>query len=65
MNCTLSFHLLQVEFSCKLQHLFRTAFPSNVHSEVSGVTEVLPLHEFLQAQDPQEQRDPSSSLAQE
>lgn len=53
------------DFSCKIQHLFRTAFPSDVCSEVSGVTEVLPLHKFLQAQDPQEQRDPSSSFAQE
>lgn len=53
------------EFSCKLQHLFRSAFPSDIHPEVSRVTEVLPLHKFLQAQDPQEQRDPSSSLAQE
>ncbi|KAK7142390.1 hypothetical protein R3I94_011917 [Phoxinus phoxinus] len=53
------------EFCCKLQHLFRTAFPLDVHPEVSGVTEVLPLHKFLQAQDPQEQRDPSCSLAQE
>ncbi|CAM4646519.1 unnamed protein product [Leuciscus chuanchicus] len=53
------------EFCCKLQHLFRTAFPLDVHPEVSGVTEVLSLHKFLQAQDPQEQRDPSSSLAQE
>ncbi len=33
--------------------------------EVSSVTEVLPLHKFLQAQDPQEQREPSSSFAQE
>ncbi|XP_059377148.1 aftiphilin [Carassius carassius] len=53
------------DFSCKTQHLFRTAFPSDIPPEVNGVTEVLPLHKFLQAQDPQEQRDPSSSFAQE
>ncbi|XP_052002091.1 aftiphilin [Xyrauchen texanus] len=51
------------EFSCKLQHLFRAAFPSDVSPEVSGVTEVLTLEEVLQAQDPQEQRNPSSSFA--
>ncbi|XP_043119093.1 aftiphilin isoform X2 [Puntigrus tetrazona] len=53
------------DFSCKTQHLFRTAFPSDIPPEVIGVTEVLPLHKFLQAEDPQEQRDPSSSFAQE
>uniref|UniRef100_A0A8C1ZGU3 Aftiphilin b n=1 Tax=Cyprinus carpio TaxID=7962 RepID=A0A8C1ZGU3_CYPCA len=53
------------DFSCKIQHLFRTAFPSDIRPEVSGVTEVLPLHKFLQAQDPQEQRDTSSSFAKE
>ncbi|XP_016125325.1 aftiphilin isoform X2 [Sinocyclocheilus grahami] len=42
------------DFSCKTQHLFRTAFPSD---RVSRVTEVLPLHKFLQAQDPQEERN--------
>ncbi|XP_067311623.1 aftiphilin [Pseudorasbora parva] len=52
-------------FSCKLQHLFRIAFPSDIHPEVSRVTEVLPLHKFLQAQDSEEQRDQSSSLAQD
>lgn len=51
-----------VDFSCKIQHLFKTAFPLDVHAEVSEVTEVLPLHKFLPAQDPQEQRDPSSSF---
>ncbi|XP_056120297.1 aftiphilin isoform X2 [Rhinichthys klamathensis goyatoka] len=51
------------EFCCKLQHLFRTAFPLDVHPEVSGVTEVLPLHKFLQAQNPQEQRAQENSLA--
>ncbi|XP_016319150.1 aftiphilin isoform X2 [Sinocyclocheilus anshuiensis] len=45
------------DFSCKTQHLFRTAFPSDIPPEVSRVTEVLPLHKFLQAQDPQEQRN--------
>ncbi|XP_016297697.1 aftiphilin-like [Sinocyclocheilus anshuiensis] len=50
------------DFSCKIQHLFRTAFPSDFRPEVSGVTEVLPLHKFLQAQ---EQRITSSSFAQE
>ncbi|KAL1257831.1 hypothetical protein QQF64_011075 [Cirrhinus molitorella] len=53
------------DYSYKIQHLFRTGFPSDFRPEVSGVTEVLPLHKFLQAQDPQEQRDPSSSFAQE
>ncbi|XP_056332974.1 aftiphilin isoform X3 [Danio aesculapii] len=51
-----------VDFSCKVQHLFTTAFPLDVHAEVSEVTEVLPLHKFLPAQDPQEQSDPSSSF---
>ncbi|KAF4102195.1 aftiphilin [Onychostoma macrolepis] len=53
------------DFGCKIQHLFRTAFPSDICFEVSRVIEVLPLHKFLQAQDPEEQRDPSSSFAQE
>lgn len=54
-----------VDFGCKIQHLFRTAFPSDIHPKASEVTEVLPLHKFLQAQDPQEQKDPSSFFAQE
>ncbi|XP_059374876.1 aftiphilin-like isoform X2 [Carassius carassius] len=49
------------DFSCKIQHLFRTAFPSDIRPEVSGVTEVLPLHKFLQIHDPQQQRDTSGS----
>ncbi|XP_073683490.1 aftiphilin [Garra rufa] len=53
------------DFSCKIQHLFRNAFPLDVPSKVSGVAEVLPLHKFLQAQDPQEQRDLSSTFTQE
>ncbi|XP_052010211.1 aftiphilin-like isoform X2 [Xyrauchen texanus] len=44
-------------------HLFRSTFPSDVSPEVSGVTVVLTLEEALQAQDPPELRDPSSSFA--
>uniref|UniRef100_A0A8C2H4P2 Aftiphilin b n=1 Tax=Cyprinus carpio TaxID=7962 RepID=A0A8C2H4P2_CYPCA len=53
------------DFSSKTQHLFTTAFSSDIPPEVNGVTEVFHLQKFLQAQDPQEQRDPSSSFAQE
>lgn len=52
------------EFSCKIQHLFRTAFPSDVNPEISEVTEVSPLQNVLLEQDPQDQRDSSSSFSQ-